>query len=100
MRIEEIGAIGKTLLTWLTSKNAMPCPIASEKRVGQDAGGTVLNGKSFEVALNEIDSQITDIISPQEVSYKVGNPPWEKPKKPYVDNHGLTRLIEKLNNRY
>lgn len=100
MRIEEISAIGKTLLTWLASKNEMPCPIASGGRFGQDAGGTVLNNKSLDVAVNEIDSQITEIISPQEVLYRVGNPPWEKSTKPYVDKHGLTPLVEKLNDRH
>ena len=98
VRVEEIPSIGKRLLTWVASKNAMPCPLASEGRFGQDAGGVTIN-TSLEGALKEIDSQIGRTISPQKVEYKMGNPPWEEQTKSYLDNDGLTNHIEKLNHR-
>jgi hypothetical protein len=97
VRIEEIGAIGKTMYTWLVSKDGMPSSIRSEKGVGPDCGGTILNDKPLETAVNEMDSQIKRVLSPKDVVYMVGNAPWESGLKEYIDSYGLTNLVEALN---
>ena len=96
VRVFEIKEIKKTVLTWLVSRDGMPSFISSDKGNGPDCGGTVLNNKSLEDAVKEMDSQIGYFLTENEVAYRTETPPWEGSSR-YTDTYGLKPLLEKLN---
>lgn len=99
LRIIQIKEIGKTVFTWLASKDNLPSQISSDKGIGRDCGGTTLNHKTLEVAVKEMALEIEEILSPKEVKYYIGNPPWEGKTEQYIDKYGLISLIKKLNQK-